>query len=251
MTKSSNVYRGFSDIVLPCRNSLSGGAARSLHHGGGRGGGEHVDREELVGPGCGVDDQLDGERDAGEGLDRVGEQPEVAGPDALDRDRARDPEDHRVLGEIERVDAREPGVPGRLGQLRPHRGCDLGPQIIRCWSAHATAPPGCPQAYPQVWRSSRVVRPPTPRPLPNRGLRGSSRRPGPAGTLGSRTLPAPPRTPQAPAMGVVHTVHGRKTHRRGGIPNAPGGSDRIVSPGRKAVHCTVAPPAVGHVIARV
>ena len=76
-------------------------------------------------------------------------------------------------------------------------GRDLGPQIIRCWSAHAAAPPGCPQAYPQVWRSSRVVRPPTPRPLPNRALRGSSRRPGPTGTLGSRTLPAPQRTPQA------------------------------------------------------
>ena len=56
-----------------------------------------VGADELFGSGRGVDEQLDVERDAGEGLERVGEQPEVAGADALDGDRARDAEDERVL----------------------------------------------------------------------------------------------------------------------------------------------------------
>ena len=59
MTKSSNVYRGLSAIVLPPQELALGWRGAVLDDCGGRSGGEHVDGEELVGPGRGVDDQLD------------------------------------------------------------------------------------------------------------------------------------------------------------------------------------------------
>ena len=43
--------------------------------------------------------------------------------------------------QIEGVDALEPGVPGRFGQLGPHRGRDLCPQVICRWSAHGADSP--------------------------------------------------------------------------------------------------------------
>ena len=96
-------------------------------------------------------------------------------------------------------------------------GRDLGPQIIRCWSAHAAAPPGCPQAYPQVWRSSRVVRPPTPRPLPNRGASGKFPTPGAGRNVGVADVTSAAENPTSPG-------NGRRPHRPR-PKNAPQGRD--------------------------
>ena len=151
------------------------GRRRTLvgRRGGGRGEGEAVDRDQLLEPGRGVDEELDGERYSGERVDGVGEEPEVARADALDGDGARDAEHHGVLGEVEHVGPGEPRVPRRLGELGAHGGRDFGPEVVRCWSSHA-APPCCPQACPQVWRSGRSVDPSTPRPCAPGGGWGSS-----------------------------------------------------------------------------
>src|SRR5262249_46138492 len=84
------------------------------------------------------DDQLDRVRHPGESLDRVGEQPDVAGADALHRHRARDAEGQSVVAQVFGVDAAEPGVPGRLRQLGSYRRRDFGPQVIGGWGAHGT-----------------------------------------------------------------------------------------------------------------
>ena len=50
------------------------------------------------------------------------------------------PEDQGVVGQVEGVDALEPGVPGRFGELGADGGRDLCPQVICRWSAHGAAP---------------------------------------------------------------------------------------------------------------
>ena len=244
MTNWSNVYRGFSDVVLPrpCVRLRGAGGRSSVVAAGAGGEGEAVDRDQLFEPGRGVDEELDGERYPGEGLDGVGEQAEVAGADALDGDRARDAEHQGVLGEVEGVDPLEPGVPGRLGELGAHGGRDLCPEVVCCWSAHAAAPPGCPQACPHVWRSGRSVDRLDSSAVCPWGRMGKFRRPGPAGTLGSRTLPAPTRGPQGLVRGTVHTPQSGKTAPEWSVPQVNGteGPDCRASATTRTLHC---PPA--------
>jgi hypothetical protein len=96
--------------------------------------------ERLVGAGRGRDDHFDRVGHAGECLDRVGDQAEVARSDALARDRAGHAEKERLVGAVECMHALEPRVPRGFRELRAHRGRHFGPQVICSWSAHVDSP---------------------------------------------------------------------------------------------------------------
>ena len=196
---------------------------------------------ELLGPGRGVDEQLDRQRHPGEGLGRIGEQTQVAGADPLDRHRTGDTEHEGVLREVERMDTREPGVPRRLGELRAHGGGDLGPEIVRCWSAHFCLPPVVHRRIHTCGERPRRCQPvPTCRPCARVGRWGSSRRPGPDGSLGSRTIAALWTTRQMPLSGGIHSSEAPVCGSSGALPNpADDTCAGLLETARRAVHCHV------------
>ena len=79
-------------------------------------------------------------RDAGERLDGVGQQTQIARVDAFDGDGAGDAEEQGLVGAVQGVDALEPGVPRGFGELSPNCRRDLRPKVICRWSAHADSP---------------------------------------------------------------------------------------------------------------
>ena len=115
----------------------SGGSSTT---GAGAGIGKSEGSSAIVGTRGGADDQLDRVRNPRQGLDRIGQEPEIARADALDRDRARDTEQQCLISAVEGVDALEPRVPRRFGQLGPNCRRDLGPQVICRWSTQGRSP---------------------------------------------------------------------------------------------------------------
>ena len=133
------------------------------------------------------------------------------------------PRTMRVLGEIERVDAREPRVPGRLGELRPHRAVRPWPTDRPLLECPRCRSPGLSTGVStSVEKQPRRATTSTPRPSAQSGrfgevpdARGRPERWG-RGRYQRRREPHKPRQ-----WASVHTVHGRKTPPQGRDPQRP------------------------------
>jgi len=96
----------------------------------------------------------------GQGLHRVGEQPEVARTDAFDRDGARDTEEEGLVGAVEGVQplgtrcSRSPRRAARAPRPRPS---PKGHPLLECPCRlpRLSHGPDCPQRCPHVWRNHR------------------------------------------------------------------------------------------------
>ena len=161
-------------------------------------------------------------RDAGEGLDGVGEQARGSWCGCVRPRRSSGRRACRVSSvQIEGVDTLEPGVPGGLGELGPNRGRDLRPQVICRWSAHADSPivhsyvhtcgeaPARQRGRGYSWPGRYVAaNSATARPRGSSRKAGANRSAGGAARYRARRTRASKRTRHLPA------VHGRVGRRR-------------------------------------
>ena len=140
------------------------------------------------------------------------------------------------------MDPREPGVPGRLGELGAHGGRDLGPEVVRCWSAHAGAPRVVHRRVHKCGEAVRSVDPSTPRPVPLAGGWGSSDARGRPGRRGRGRYQRRGEAHKGVIRGTVHTPRVGKRRPSGVFPRstASGRPDCRASATTRTLHC---PPA--------